>query len=142
MLYTVLMRPSGTTARRRPRWVLPVVLFLGSCALAALLLLVIYPRVGAWMIRGKVGDKLATKLGRDIRFGAIDVKLGHATLHDLEIRGPNDGDTPLVHIDRLDIEFDTLRSLVGPVEAGRRGDRRDRGRPSAATAPAQTTSAT
>lgn len=104
--------------QKRPRWVLPVALFIGSCALVAVLLLVVYPRVGAWMIRGKLGGRLAEKLGREVRFGAIDVKLGHATLRDLELRGPDDGDTPLVHIDRLDIEFDTLRSFVGSVKLG------------------------
>ena len=113
-----VQQPTGTTARRRPRWVLPAALTGGVCALVLVMLFVVYPRVGAWMIRGKLGDKLATKLGREVRFGTIDVKLGHATLRDLEIRGPNDGDTPLVHIDRLDIEFDTLRSFVGSVKLG------------------------
>ncbi len=104
--------------RKRPRWVIPVAVVAGLCVVASVLLLVVYPRVGAAMIREKLGGRLATKLGREVRFGAIDVRLGHATLRDLEIRGPADGDTPLVHIDRLDIEFDTLRSLVGSVKLG------------------------
>ncbi len=112
------VQPSGTTARRRRRWLIPVVASVVLAAVALLLLFVVYPRVGAAMIRQKLGDKLATKLGRDVRFGEIAVRLGHATLRDLEIRGANDGDTPLVHIDRLEIEFDTLRSFVGSVKLG------------------------
>ncbi|MBA3460741.1 MAG: transglycosylase domain-containing protein [Deltaproteobacteria bacterium] len=112
------MKPSGTTTRKRPRWVIPAAVLAAVCVLVTVLLLVVYPRVGEWMIRGKVGDRLATKLGRDVHFGAIDVSLGHATLRDLVIRGPHDGDTPLIHIDRLDIEFDTMRSLVGSVKLG------------------------
>ncbi len=112
------VQPSGTTARRRPRWVIPAILGGAVTAIVLVLLFVVYPKVGAWMIRGKLGDRLAAKLGREVRFGSVDVTLGHATLRDLEIRGPNDGDTPLVHIDRVDISFDTMRSLVGSVKLG------------------------
>jgi hypothetical protein len=110
--------PSGTSSRRRPRWVVPALIAAVLGATVLVLLFVVYPRLGAWMIRGKLGDRIASKLGREVRFGDIDVTLGHATLRDLEIRGPNDGDTPLVHIDRLDIEFDTLSSFVGSVKLG------------------------
>lgn len=109
---------TGTSARKRPRWVIPVAAVGTLAVLLVLGLFVIYPRVGAWMIRGKLGDRLATKLGREVRFGDIEVHLGHATLRDVEIRGPNDGDTPLVHIDSLEIDFDTMRSFVGSVKLG------------------------
>src|SRR6185503_15572044 len=79
---------------------------------------VIYPRVGAWMIKDKVGGKLAKKLGRNVTFGDIDVSLGHAVMTDVEIRGPLDGNTPLVHIDRIDVDFDTWASFVGNVKVG------------------------
>jgi hypothetical protein len=79
---------------------------------------VLYPRVGAWVIRSKVGGRLAARLGRDVRFGAIDVRFGHAQLHDVELRGPLDGDTPLVHIDQVDVEFDAWKSLRGEVALG------------------------
>jgi hypothetical protein len=81
-------------------------------------LFVVYPRVGARMIRAKVTDKLTAKLGREVRVGRVDVTFGHAVMRDLDIRGPNDGDTPLVHIDRIDVDFDTLRSFVGSVQLG------------------------
>jgi uncharacterized protein involved in outer membrane biogenesis len=109
---------TGTTSRKRPRWVIPAAVAATVAVLLVMMLFVVYPRVGAWMIRGKLGDRLAAKLGREVRFGDIDVRLGHATLRDLEIRGPNDGDTPLVHIDKLEISFDTLRSFVGSVKLG------------------------
>ena len=71
--------------------------------------------------------KLGAKLGREVRFGAIDVSLGHAVIRDLEIRGPHDGDTPLVHVDRIDVEFDTL-ALARRHGAARRGHGRRRDR--------------
>src|SRR5689334_23256472 len=70
------------------------------------------------MIRSKVGGKLGARLGRDVQFGAIDVGLGHAAMRDVEVRGPLDGDTPLVHVDRVDVDFNTWGSLVGSVEVG------------------------
>src|SRR5262249_41850288 len=71
-----------------------------------------------WMIRSKVGGKLEHKLGREVQFGSIEVSLGHAVMRDVEVRGPVDGDTPLVHIDRIDAEFDPWRSLIGSVRVG------------------------
>jgi hypothetical protein len=91
---------------------------LGAVVAVALGLRVVYPRIGAWMIRSKVGSKLATRLGRDVRFGEIDVALGHARMYDVELRGPLDGDTPLVHIDQIDVEFDGWKSLRGAVVLG------------------------
>ncbi len=115
----MLSSPSGTSsARGRRRWLIAGGVVAGLGALLVVMLFVVYPRVGAKMIRSKVGDKLATKLGREVRMGRIDVTFGHAVLHDLEIRGEHDGDTPLVHIDRIDVDFDTLRSFVGSVELG------------------------
>jgi hypothetical protein len=100
------------------RWLIAGAVSLGVVVGALLALFVVYPRVGAWMIRSKVGGKLAARIGRDVRFGPIDIRLGHAVLRDVELRGPLDGDTPLVHIDRIDVEFDAWHSLVGKVELG------------------------
>src|SRR5262249_24323309 len=47
-----------------------------------------------------------------------DVAIGHAVMRDVEIRGPLDGDTPLVHVDQIDVDFDGWRSLFGTVELG------------------------
>jgi hypothetical protein len=108
----------GTTIRRRKRWLWPVAV---SCLIAALVtvgMIVIYPRVGAWMIRDKAAAKVAAKLGRQIQFGRIDVAFGHAVLHDVDVRGELDGDTPLFHADRVDVQFDGWRSLVGSVKIG------------------------
>lgn len=87
-------------------------------ALAATGLFVVYPRVGASMVRSKVGGVLAERLGRQVRFGEIDIALGSATLRDLEIRGPLDGDVPLVHVKRIDVAFAAWPSLVGTIELG------------------------
>ncbi|HET7499605.1 MAG TPA: transglycosylase domain-containing protein [Kofleriaceae bacterium] len=100
------------------RWLIAGAVSLAVVLTATLGLTVVYPRVGAWMIRDKLGGKLATRLGRSVRFGAIDVALGHAVVRDLEVRGPLDGDTPLVHVDRIDVEFDAWRSLLGAIELG------------------------
>jgi hypothetical protein len=100
------------------RWLIAGAISLGTVLAVTIALFVVYPRVGAWMIRSKVGDKVAARLGREVRFGAIEVGLGHATLRDLEIRGPLDGDTPLVHVARIDVEFDAWKSLVGTVQLG------------------------
>src|SRR5262245_38563372 len=122
-------RGSGTVLRpaqlrpppRRPgshRLVVTGVVAVSLSALIAVGLLVIYPRVAAWMIRDKLSEKVESRLAREVRVGSIDVSLGHAELRDLQIRGPNDGDTPLVHIDRMEVDFDPWRSLVGSVRLG------------------------
>ena len=97
------------------RWLIAGAVSLGVVLSAAIALFVVYPRVGAWMIRSKVGDRLAKRLGREVRFGAIDVGLGHAVMRNVAVRGPLDGDTPLVHVDRIEVEFDAWRSLVGAI---------------------------
>ena len=100
------------------RWLWAGGIVLGALLLVALTLGVIYPRVGAYMIKKKVGAKVAQKLGREVQFGEIDVSLGHAVLHDVQIRGPFDGERPLVRIDRIEVTFDTWSSLVGNVKVG------------------------
>jgi hypothetical protein len=105
--------------RRRRLWIIiPAITMVVLSAAVVIGLLVIYPKVGRWMIREKVGSRLAHKLGRDVKMGQIDVALGHATIRDVEIRGPLDGDIPLVHIDKIEVDFDTMASLVGRVEHG------------------------
>ncbi len=81
-------------------------------------MLVVYPRVAASMIRGKFTGYLAQKLGRTVEVGDVDVSYGHAVVRDIAIKGPLDGETPLVHVDRIDIDFDGLHSLIGRVELG------------------------
>ncbi|HUS28829.1 MAG TPA: transglycosylase domain-containing protein [Kofleriaceae bacterium] len=95
----------------------------GGITLGALLLLliglgVIYPRVGAYMIRKRLSERLATRIDRKVTVGDIDVSLGHAVLRDVNVRGKLDGDMPLVHIERIDVDFATGASLVGTIELG------------------------
>ncbi len=111
-------RVGGTRRRRSRWWVVTAVFAVILAGLVMVGLLVVYPRVGAWMVREKLTAKVAKKLGRDVQVGKVEVKLGRAMLQDLEIRGPLDGDMPLVHIDRIDVAFDALHSLIGRVELG------------------------
>lgn len=108
----------GTRIAPKRRWMIPAIAAGGVCVVLAILLLVVYPRVGASKVRDKVTAKLGTKLGREIRIGDVDVSLGHAVIRNLEIRGPNDGELPLVHVDRIDVNFDALASLVGSIKVG------------------------
>lgn len=89
----------------------------GLVVVALVGVLVVYPRVAASKIRDKT-SAYAKRLGRDVRIGHIDVTVGHATLRDVTVRGPYDGDTPLVHVSRIDIPFDGFASLYGKVVLG------------------------
>ncbi|HEY0190536.1 MAG TPA: transglycosylase domain-containing protein, partial [Kofleriaceae bacterium] len=100
------------------RWLIAGAISLGLVLSVTIGLAVVYPRVGAWMIRTKVGGKLATKLGRDVKMGAIEVALGRAVIHGVDVRGPRDGDMPLVHIARVEVAFDGWQSLLGKVVVG------------------------
>lgn len=107
-----------TLPRLSRGWWIATTVVLGLSALVAVALLVVYPRVGARMIRTKVGGKIAAKLGREVTFGEIEVSLGHAVIRDIVIRGEHDGMTPLVHVQRVEVEFATLPSLIGRIELG------------------------
>src|SRR5262245_25521469 len=100
------------------RWLIAGGIGIGTLLAVLLTLGVIYPRVGARMIEKKVGGRLAAKFGRKVTFGDIDVSLGHAVMRDIQIRGPLDGDMPLVHIDRAEVDFDTWSSFIGRVKPG------------------------
>ena len=100
------------------RWLIAGGIGIGLLGIAALGLGVVYPRVGAYMVRKKLGGKLATKLGREVVIGQVDVSLGHAVVRDISIRGPLDGDTPLVHVDRVDVDFDAWSAVFGTIELG------------------------
>ncbi len=100
------------------RWLVAGALSLGIALTMAVTLAVVYPRLGAWVIRAKAGAKLSARFGREVRFGTIDVAIGRAVLRGVEIRGPLDGDTPLVHVDRVEVAFDGWRALLGRVDLG------------------------
>jgi hypothetical protein len=101
------------TSRGRRRLLIAGIV-VGSLAVLVLVgLFVVYPRVGEWMVRSKVTPKLEAKLGRKVSIGDVDVSLGHATLRDVVVRGPNDGDAPMVTIERVEIEFATFASMFG-----------------------------
>jgi hypothetical protein len=109
-----MRRPWGISRR----WLILGGVGAGLVLLTGLGLGVIYPKVGAYMIRSRVGDRLGTRIDRQITFGSIDVTIGHAVLRDISVRGPNDGDLPLVHVDRVDVDFDGWKALFGTIELG------------------------
>lgn len=113
MLYTTPM-----ALRIRRGWLYAGGIVIGLAALAAVGLLVIYPWLGERMIRQKLAAKVTTTLGRELAIGPIDVSLGRAVLHDVTIRGEADGDTPLVHLARIEVAFDAWASLVGTARVG------------------------
>jgi hypothetical protein len=103
-------------SRTRRRLVIAGAIVVGLSLLVTIGLLVIYPRVGAWMIRDNIVPKLEARLGREVAIGDISIELGHAVLTDVTVRGPRDGAEPLVRIARVDVDFDTLRSFVGSAK--------------------------
>ncbi|HET9991039.1 MAG TPA: hypothetical protein VFQ65_21050, partial [Kofleriaceae bacterium] len=119
MTGTMFPHPAkGTRLHRTRRW--PWIA--GAVAIALFVLFVvgltvIYPKVAAHMIRGRA-ERLANKLDRQIAIGSIDVSLGHVVVRDISVKGPLDGDLPLVHVDRVDVDFDAWGSLLGRVELG------------------------
>src|SRR5687768_17047086 len=78
----------------------------GALVLVWLALGVVYPRVGAHVVRDRTVPKVSARLGRDVAIGSVDVGLGHAVLRDITVRGPADGAEPLVRVARLDVDFD------------------------------------
>jgi hypothetical protein len=97
-----------------------IILIAVAASIVGLLIggLLAYPSLGRWAIRSKVVPRLEQKLGREVTIGSIDVGFGHATLHDLIVRGPRDTQTPLVRVDRVEVDFDFWSSLVGTVHVG------------------------
>ena len=80
-------------------------------------LAVVYPRLAVRMVRARV-DRLAAKLDRKIEVGTIEVSLGHLVVRDLSLRGPHDGDLPLLHVARIDVDFAATSSLFGTLVLG------------------------
>ncbi len=111
-----MTRPVGSRLRRR---LVIAGIVAGALALLVVIgVLVVYPRVGRWMVEDKVIPRLEAKLGRDIQVGSIEVGRGHAVLRDVIVRGPHDGTAPLVHIDRIDVDFDFWASLLANPVVG------------------------
>lgn len=94
-------------------WGYAVALLIALAALTAVF--VVYPRIAASKVRSRLAA-LGSKISRTIDVGSISVSVGHAVLRDFSVRGPKDGDTPLVHIDRIDVHFNGWSSLLGRIE--------------------------
>lgn len=82
----------------------------------AVLLYAFYPRIGAWAIRKKVISKLEKRLDRDVKVRSIEVtRGGKAILKGVTIRGPRDGEEPLIRIARVVITYDFWASVRGKI---------------------------
>lgn len=101
--------------RRRLIWLGVVAAVLG--VLVTIALLVVYPRVGESTLRNKVVPRLASKLGRAVTLGPVEIRLGHAELRDLVVAGR--GGAPLATVAKVSIDFDTLPSLWGEARVRR-----------------------
>ncbi len=100
--------------RFRPRrlWIVLGAIVASLVSLASLGLWVVYPRVGEWYVRTRVLPRLEHKLGVKLHAGPMSIRLGHATLYAVEVESPVDGPAPLAHLDRIEIDFATLPSLL------------------------------
>ena len=83
--------------------------------LATVLLLgkVVYPRVGARVLRARVVALIEARLHRSATIDHVDVHFGHASIRGLRITG---NDAPLATIGRIDVTFGGLASLFGKIE--------------------------
>ncbi len=93
-----------------------VVVFFAVAAIVALK--VVYPRVAAAKLRSTLHSKISQRLGREATIGEITVKVGHAVIRNVVVAGPNDGAAPLLKINRIDVNFDGAKSLLGTIVLG------------------------
>src|SRR3569833_3096393 len=108
----------GTRVPRSQRWMwIAGGITIGVFVLVVLGLAVIYPKVAAHMIRPRAA-RPAPPPARPPAPGPPAAPPGHVVVRDIAVKGPLDGDLPLVHVDRVDVDFDTWGSFVGKVELG------------------------
>ena len=69
--------------------------------------------------RKKVVSRLQKLLERRVDIGGIDVKLDRVRMHDVLVRGDNDGEHPLARIDTITAEVDVLDAAFGDLRIGR-----------------------
>src|SRR5690242_6279122 len=100
------------------RWLIAGSIGLGLLLVVVIGLGIVYPRVGAHMIHARLGDKAYAQTGRKVTFGNIDVSLGNTVQRDVNSRGPRNGAMPLVHIVRIEVDFDATSSLIGTLKLG------------------------
>lgn len=110
----------GTTIARRSyrAWYILAAIVVVLMTAAIVAIKVVYPRVAATKLRATLIGKVNERLGRLATVGSVSVKVGHAVIRNVVIAGPNDGDAPLIKIDRIEVDFDGMKSLLGKVELG------------------------
>jgi hypothetical protein len=103
---------SGSSPLRR-RLILATAISAGAVVLAVVLVLALYPRLAAWVVRSKVLPRVEARIDRNVTAGDVDVGRGRAVLRDVVVTGPNDGERALARIERVTIDFDFWASLRG-----------------------------
>jgi hypothetical protein len=79
----------------------------------------LFPRVGAWVIRGKVVPRLEQELGRKVTVDGIEVTRGRVVLRDMVVAGANDApDAPLARIATVIADYDFWDTVQGEVRLG------------------------
>jgi hypothetical protein len=85
----------------------------------AVLGLILVPTLGPWIVRTRVLPRLGERLGRTVQADHIVCGYHQLHLYGVTVAGPDDAPgAPLVHIDQIDVDYDPLRSLVGPLQVG------------------------
>lgn len=108
--------PGVRRKRSLRRWLIAIAAVLGVGTIVFLLL---FPTIGRAVVRRKVLPKVAALLGRDVFVDSIRVGYGDAVLEGVTLRGPADAETPLVRVERITVEYDFKRALVGDVRLGK-----------------------
>ncbi len=104
-----------------PRWLkLGGAIALGLAVALAAGFYLFYPDIAAWAIRSKVLNRVEKRLDRQVRAGQISVtRDGRAVLRDVVVRGPDDGEAPLVRIGRVTIYYGFWAALRGDLQVDR-----------------------
>ena len=110
-----LLHTSAPVSRR----VRLVLIIVGAAAAVSVLLVwLLYPKIGSWVVRTRVLPRVAEKLGRDLTVGTVSVGFGHVELRDIRVWGPADGEGSLVTVADVGIDYDFWAAVRGELRLG------------------------
>jgi hypothetical protein len=88
----------------------------GAVVVGVLGVVLLYGKLGAWVVEHRVVPRLEAKLGRKVTVGAVEVHRGKVELRDIVV--PDDQGAPLVSIAKVTVQLAYWPSLRGRVELG------------------------